>query len=377
MNNNLFTETGISGREQSNEGRSQDGNSDSSLSSPRHLLGISGCPKGHLEEDQQSFHAQQFMQQQQQHQDSCGTPTGSVYHELQPYTPTSQQMFQLPASSSSSGFPQQFSDSCCYSNSGQTLPASYYNHPHQKQQQQQQQQHEQQRRLFNSGQAAYFASEAETSPGYYTHHQQQQLEGEQQRMLPYFPALASSMNPWPDQHQQQLSDPGYPQTPMSQHHQHLHHLQHHPHHVDMEAPVMGDHNSPSSFSIGDPTSQSVGHSKIARSSSGSGGAISSNMLPPVAYPLQHYQGGIMVTRSGRPASGSGAVDPEILPYHRGHHGYTGFSHQGRHHSYSRSHVTSQWTATGKGKVAVTLYNGDMWAKFHEHTNEMIITKHGR
>lgn len=37
---------------------------------------------------------------------------------------------------------------------------------------------------------------------------------------------------------------------------------------------------------------------------------------------------------------------------------------------------STWTAKGDS-CSVTLYNGDMWAKFHSYTNEMIITKHGR
>ncbi|XP_059149969.1 T-box brain protein 1-like, partial [Physella acuta] len=36
-----------------------------------------------------------------------------------------------------------------------------------------------------------------------------------------------------------------------------------------------------------------------------------------------------------------------------------------------------WTAKGKNNCVVSLYNGDMWAKFHIHSNEMIITKHGR
>lgn len=36
-----------------------------------------------------------------------------------------------------------------------------------------------------------------------------------------------------------------------------------------------------------------------------------------------------------------------------------------------------WIARGKDKCVVTLNNGDMWAKFHALTNEMIVTKNGR
>ncbi|KAH9489986.1 T-box brain protein 1 [Bulinus truncatus] len=44
---------------------------------------------------------------------------------------------------------------------------------------------------------------------------------------------------------------------------------------------------------------------------------------------------------------------------------------------SRLGERSKWTFEGKKNCRVSLYNGDMWAKFHVHTNEMIITKHGR
>ncbi|KAK0066310.1 hypothetical protein Bpfe_004431, partial [Biomphalaria pfeifferi] len=43
---------------------------------------------------------------------------------------------------------------------------------------------------------------------------------------------------------------------------------------------------------------------------------------------------------------------------------------------SRLGSNPNWTVQGKNNCKVALFNGDMWAKFHAHTNEMIITKHG-
>ena len=391
MNNSLPTGGSNPGGEGHNrEGRGQ---GSSTNSSPRHLLGVSECSEG-----------QQFVHQQQTSlQDECNIPSGSVYHELQPYTPPSQ-MFPTPSLSSSTsamqGSAHQYSsDSCCYGggNTPRPLPSSF--NPHHKQEQQQLQSPP-----FNAQPGGYFGSNHDPTASYYHQQQEQQqhFQGEQ-HMMPYFPALASSMNPWApqaDQDQQQpVAESVYPQ-PL--HHPHVyphgHPYSQHPH-SEMENPLSGDHKSPTSFiNIVDPAAQGRASSNGSTGStanttastiiSNSNGNISSNnAIPPALYPVPQYQSGMALPRQSWPG-GPGDCESQspnssssaVMPYHS-QHVFPGFSHhlqgQGHPHGHGRSRAMSQWTATGKSKVTVTLYNGDMWAKFHEHTNEMIITKHGR
>ena len=375
MNNSLFS----GGGEHAKEGCCQ---GSSTESSPRHLLGLSDGCEGSLNKEKQSLYIHQQIAQQINPQDECNT--GSVYHELQPCAPSSQMSSLSSPTSSISAMPgsahQYSSDTCYYGNDAPRPPSSYFN-SHNKMQLQQSP-------PFISASDGCFSSDHDHSSSYY-HQHQQHLQGEPQRMLPYFPALASSMNSWvsqAEQHQeQQTTFHGY------SHHAHLlHHNHQHPHpnhyHLDMATPFLGGHESPTSFvNSGDSGGQGRSSSNGSNVNTATMTPNKSNMLSPTLYPAPQNQPGVPLQR--QTWLGAEAENPNtsnssaVMAYHRSQHAFSGFSHhlQGQGHPYghNKSRAMSQWTATGKSKITVTLYNGDMWAKFHEHTNEMIITKHGR